>query len=103
MILIKGIASLGAAMLIGLSAPSAQAGYVVDLTQQGSNVVASGSGAIDLTGLFFLGSISLSSELDPNGPAILTGPAGSELSRRLRQLYWASEFRERTPDFCRYG
>ena len=77
MILIKGIASLGAAMLIGLSAPSAQAGYVVDLTQQGSNVVASGSGAIDLTGLFFLGSISLSSELDPNGPAILTGPAGA--------------------------
>ena len=54
MILIKGIASLGAAMLIGLSAPSAQAGYVVDLTQQGSNVVASGSGAIDLTGLIFL-------------------------------------------------
>jgi hypothetical protein len=29
MILIKGIASLGAAMLIGLSALSAQAGYVV--------------------------------------------------------------------------
>jgi hypothetical protein len=102
MILIKGIASLGAAMLIGLSAPSAQAGYVVDLTQQGSNVVASGSGAIDLTGLFFLGSISLSSELDQrSGYTYRAG--GSELSRRLRQLYWASEFRERTPDFCRYG
>jgi hypothetical protein len=78
MILIKGIASLGAAMLIGLSAPSAQAGYVVDLTQQGSNVVATGSGAIDLTGLFsFGGSTSLSSELNPNSPAILTGPAGA--------------------------
>jgi hypothetical protein len=51
MIFIKGIASLGAAMLIGLSAPSVQAGYVVDLTQQGGNVVATGSGAIDLTGL----------------------------------------------------
>lgn len=37
------------AMLIGagLSLPSAQAGYVVDLTQQGSNVVATGSGTIE--------------------------------------------------------
>jgi hypothetical protein len=58
MILIKGIASLGAAMLVGLSALSAQAGYVVDLTQVGSDVVASGSGAIELSGLTFLRSLS---------------------------------------------
>jgi len=51
MTFIKGIASIGAAILIGLSASSAQAGYVVDLTQTGGNVVATGSGAIDLTGL----------------------------------------------------
>jgi hypothetical protein len=51
MIFIKGSASLGAAILIGLFTPPAQAGYVVDLTQQGSNVVATGSGAVDLTGL----------------------------------------------------
>jgi hypothetical protein len=51
MTFIKGMASLGAAMLIGLSAPPAQAGYVVDLAQQGPNVVATGSGPIDLTGL----------------------------------------------------
>jgi len=36
MTFIKGIAGIGAAMLIGLSAPSALAGYVVDLTQQGA-------------------------------------------------------------------
>ena len=36
MAFIKGIASLGTAILIGLSAPSAQAGYVVDLTQRGA-------------------------------------------------------------------
>ena len=54
MAFIKGIASLGTAILIGLSAPSAQAGYVVDLTQVGSDVVATGSGAIDLTGLTFV-------------------------------------------------
>jgi hypothetical protein len=47
MIFIKGSASLGAAILIGLSALSAQAGYVVDLTQVGSDVVATGSGPID--------------------------------------------------------
>ena len=45
-------AAIGVAMLTGygLSAQPAQAGYVVDLTQ-GVNVVASGTGAIDLTGL----------------------------------------------------
>jgi hypothetical protein len=50
-------AALGAAMLIGcgLSAPPAQAGYVVTLTQEGTDVVATGMGPIDLTGLSFLG------------------------------------------------
>jgi hypothetical protein len=77
MTFIKRIASIGAAMLIGLSVAPARAGYVMDLTQQGSDVVATGSGAIDLTGLASLGSISLPSELDPSAPAILTGPAGA--------------------------
>ena len=75
MTLIKGIASIGAAVLIGLSAPSAQAGYVVDLTQQGHNVVATGSGAIDLTGLPFLISAFGSGVLDAASGAIETGPA----------------------------
>jgi hypothetical protein len=46
-------AALGVAMLTGygLSAPPAKAGYVVTLEQVGSNVVATGSGPIDLTGL----------------------------------------------------
>jgi len=38
----------------GLAAPPAQAGYVVTLEQKGSDVVATGSGAIDLTGLSFV-------------------------------------------------
>lgn len=38
-------------MVAGLSAPAAQAGgFTVTVTQQGGNVVASGSGALDLTG-----------------------------------------------------
>ena len=60
--------------LLTLSQP-AQAGYVVTLQQVGFNVVATGSGAIDLTGLTFLGSG------DSGGPAlwpsfgrIITGP-----------------------------
>src|SRR5580704_19497187 len=81
MAFIKGIASLGAAMLIGLSALSARAGYVVDLTQQGSDVVATGSGPIDLTGLTFFSTDNFSGpEITPNGGDdpinmdILTGP-----------------------------
>ena len=47
--------AIGAAMLIGLFAQSAQAGYIVDLLREvGSNVIASGNGAIDLTGLSFV-------------------------------------------------
>jgi PEP-CTERM motif len=76
MIFIKGSASLGAAILIGLSAPPARAGYVVDLTQQGSNVVATGSGPIDLTGLTFFSSLGAPSSLiNPGEGFILTGPA----------------------------
>jgi PEP-CTERM motif len=85
-IFIKGSASLGAAMLIGLSALSAQAGYVVDLTQQGPNVVATGSGAVDLTGLSFVsGGFFSGPEITPTGGDdplnmnILTGPRGQPL------------------------
>jgi hypothetical protein len=74
MTFIKGIASIGAAMLIGLSAPPAQAGYVVDLTQQGSNVVATGSGPIDLTGLSFFANEGIGAQLDPEFGNIGTGP-----------------------------
>jgi hypothetical protein len=48
---VAGAAALGAAMLVSLFTPSAQAAYIVALTQQGSNVVATGSGTIDLAGL----------------------------------------------------
>jgi hypothetical protein len=51
-------AAIGGTMLIGLSAPSAEAGYVVDLTQEGADVVATGNGEIDLTGLTFVHTFS---------------------------------------------
>ena len=71
----RGAAIFGT-MLIGLSAPSAQAGYVVDLTQQGSNVVATGSGPIDLTGLSFFATIVGQASLVSSIGHIITGPTG---------------------------
>jgi hypothetical protein len=74
---LKWIAT-GAAMLTGcgLVAAPAQAGYVVTLEQMGSNIVATGSGAVDLTGLttrirpgFRDGAVS------PSKAGIWTGPA----------------------------
>jgi hypothetical protein len=64
------------AMLIGsgLSAPPAQAGYVVTLTQQGSNVIATGSGTIDLTGLTFALSTGVAAFMTPAIGNIYTGP-----------------------------
>jgi hypothetical protein len=77
MTFIKGIVTLGAAMLIGLSVTPVQAGYVVDLTQVGSNVVATGSGPIDLTGLSFVGGGGGPgpSAMNPTDVAIITGAA----------------------------
>jgi hypothetical protein len=50
---IVGAAALGAALVFGSGAISspAQAGYVVTLEEVGNDVVATGGGAIDLTGL----------------------------------------------------
>jgi hypothetical protein len=67
----------GAAMLIGLSAPSAQAGYIVTLAESGGDLVAKGSGAIDLTGLTFGGSGDFATTLSAAGAYIFTGPTGN--------------------------
>ncbi len=61
-----------------LAAPSAQAGYVVTLEEVGSNVVATGSGPIDLTGLNFAGTIFNSpTYIQPNLAGIVTGPSNT--------------------------
>jgi hypothetical protein len=77
-------AALGVAMLTGygLSAPRAEAGYVVTLTQQGTDVVATGSGPIDLTGLTRLtGIFAEAPRLTPSGPSpsVITGPTSGPL------------------------
>src|SRR5436190_17676930 len=60
-----------------LSARPAQAGYVVTLQQVGPNVVATGSGAIDLTGLTFFQSGSFVPGI--GNSFIDTGPTSSRV------------------------
>lgn len=70
---------LGAAVVIGYG-PMAQAAYTVTLAQVGSNVVATGSGSLDLAGLSFLESGPLSAEIDPSNAFIITGSSSFEPS-----------------------
>jgi hypothetical protein len=62
---------------VGLSGPSAQAAYTVTLEQVGPNVVATGSGTLDLTGLS--GPIPTTApepaQIQPGAGLIFTGPA----------------------------
>ena len=56
-----------------LSVRPAQAGYTVTLQQVGPDVVATGSGAIDLTGLSLLGPQGTMTDIEPGNGGIFTG------------------------------
>lgn len=66
---LSGAVAVGVAMLIGsgLSAPPVRAGYIVTLAQVGSNVVATGNGTIDLTGLSFFEASANLAGINPSG------------------------------------
>src|SRR5215510_5413809 len=71
--------TLGIVLAWLLSVQSAQAGYIVTLQQVGPNVVATGSGAFNLTGLtklnfYWLPPISLTPKIAPSAATIRTGP-----------------------------
>jgi hypothetical protein len=71
------LATLAIAFMCLLSIRPAQAGFIVTLKQVGSNVVATGSGAIDLTGLNLLDpnfSSASGSFIDPSGGVMVMGP-----------------------------
>jgi hypothetical protein len=80
---IAGAVALGMGMLIG-SGLSSQAGYVVTLEQQGPNVVATGSGPIDLTGLSsgFVDGFNRAN-IEPGIAQILTGPTSEVLQEQF--------------------
>ena len=71
-------AAIGTAMLIGsgLPASSAPPGYIVTLEQVGSDVVATGGGAIDLHGLTFSFPALSFAAIIPKIADINTGPTG---------------------------
>lgn len=64
------------ASLAATAADQARAAYVLDLTQQGNNVVAAGSGMIDLSGLFFVTTEPGFPEIFPSQPGISIGAGG---------------------------
>ncbi len=75
----RAISSLVAATVLGvtigvMTAPRAQAAYIVTLEQVGSNVVATGSGTIDLSGLSYVETSAQVVEIVPTIAFINTGP-----------------------------
>jgi hypothetical protein len=61
--------------------------------QQGPNVVATGNGAIDLTGLVINGSIQTPhAEMEPSSGSIFTGPATPTFSREYVFINGPSDF-----------
>ena len=78
-----GAAALGGALMLGLGlfTSPAKAGYVVTLKEMGGDVVATGSGPIDLNGLSLEpppgGTSFAPSEIIPHPGIIITGPADS--------------------------
>jgi hypothetical protein len=73
----NALASSAAAVALLFTSLSAHAAYVVDLTQVGTNVDATGSGTIDLTDLSLFGSGSGPGGIHPSDGYIETG-SGSE-------------------------
>jgi hypothetical protein len=86
-------AALAIVIVSGLSLRPAQAGYIVTLKQVGSDVVATGSGAIDLTGLNFFNTSSggLASIL-PTLPQIITGPTSGTVDSYFGTLSGPTSF-----------
>ena len=74
----RNTAIIAAALVVftGLAPPPAQATYVVSLQQVGANVVANGSGRLDLADLNLENAVSSTvSQFFPGGGEIVTGPA----------------------------
>jgi VPDSG-CTERM motif len=78
------LATLAIAVICGISAPPAQAGYIVTLQQLGPDVVATGTGTIDYTDLTLFGTNSATTraELVPSQGVVDMGlavnPAGNQ-------------------------
>jgi VPDSG-CTERM motif len=79
------LATVAIAIVGGLSVSSAQAGYILVLHQVGPDVVATGSGPLDLSGLTFQFNTGLFPGLTPSLPAAGTGPTPAALTDAYEQ------------------
>src|SRR5437016_14483662 len=75
-----------------LSVRSAQAGYAVTLQQVGPDVVATGSGAIDLTGLSYFSDEYDVAEIWPSVAVISTGPTTTGLDAYYADFHCSMHF-----------
>ena len=72
------LATLAIAVICGIFAPPAQAGYIVTLQQLGPDVVATGTGTIDYTDLTPLGAATQNGPfIRPAAAVIVTGTTGT--------------------------
>lgn len=83
----RGILTIAVVGVIVLFGPPAQAGYIVTFNETGANVVASGSGTIDLGGLTFLTSGNNTvPQVAPPFATELTGAAGGVDEYQFRTI-----------------
>jgi len=84
MTIVKIAGPLGITILIGygLSAPPAQAAFVETFEQVGSSVIETGSGTLNVDGLFSSGTFGESAELYPMFAISISGAPGSETAYR---------------------
>ena len=89
------ISAVGALVVLGVSAGTvtkAEAAYIVTLQQDGSNVVATGSGSIDLTGLTYSITDSTSPFLHPSSAIIAVGATVSTVADAYSGAFGPSTF-----------
>jgi hypothetical protein len=75
--------SIGLILSVGFAlASSAHAAVIIDITQQGSDVVVTGSGTIDSTDLLPSTPLGAGGNIDPSSASVLAGPISGNLSLR---------------------
>lgn len=67
-----------AVVALGAAVPAAQASYVITIAQDGADVVATGTGSLDLTGMTSLGGVNWESFVQPSSARIVVGATTSE-------------------------
>jgi hypothetical protein len=90
---IAGAVALGMALLLGSGLVSSPAqAYILTLKEVGNDVVATGNGALDLTGLNSVGESTVGAYISPIIAGIVTGPADLTPFRRYSGFTGSTSF-----------